>query len=134
MKLVLLILLFSSYVYGADCIPVGTSFEEIVLSKDFRSSASEEILKKSSEAILGMFRYRNQKEICKKGTPQMIKNNCRSMCVTHVKDKGYQSSCKSFCEIQRLTLELSECNGKLKAITEIEKDMRARPPEKSANQ
>jgi hypothetical protein len=134
-KIICLILLFSVNSFAKDCIPSGTAFEDLLRNPDFKIKNVDAYIKEFSGAITKMAKYRNQN--CEKATPQNIFDNCRSACLeTKVSYGGYKRTCTTFCAVQKLQLEshkeLAQCEGKLDAITQIEKSLREQ--EDSANQ
>ena len=128
--LVTLLFSFSSYAAeGKDCIPVGTSLEEIIKSKDFASTESDTILRGISKSTDALYKLRYDN--CG-ASAESTKEYCRSSCVL-TKDLALQGTCKRFCAIQNLILKNRECEDKITKMLEIDAEFKSRPEPKSTS-
>ena len=125
MKLfIAIIVLFTSTAFAEDCRPKGTTFVEVMQLEDFKTTSTDKLIIEFREVIekLADHRKRNCKD-----SPDKVKQDCRGYCGL-LSYKKYRDTCSQFCEVQRLKIiesDLGVCEGKLVAITQIEKDLRA---------
>lgn len=131
MKLLIVFFMFSaSNGHAMNCIPEGTSFVDTIMSKDFAIKNADALVKVLTPQIEKMAKFRRTN--CN-ASPEVIFDNCRSVCKSgRYTYSSYKDTCLNYCAIQKLKVQLAQCEVKLKAIVQIEKDIRSREKENNS--